>query len=267
MIPLVVAVLASGLAGGFVAGLLGVGGGIVIVPVLEFALGLAGIDPRITMNIAVATSMATIIPTAIVSSRSHAKRGSVDFSIVRVWALPIVVGALVGSQLVAQVEARILAGIFGLAALAVAAKMLLPLDHYVVAQDVPRSWRGAWLPAGIGCLASLMGVGGGTLGVPVMTLCNVPIHRAVGTAALLGLWIAVPATLGFLIARPVVETPLFTVGYTNLIGFALIAPASVLMAPLGARVAHHLSRRQLSIVFGGFLLFVAARMLYRGFFS
>jgi uncharacterized protein len=267
MIPLVVAVLASGLVGGFVAGLLGVGGGIVIVPVLELALGLAGIDPRITMNLAVATSMATIIPTAIVSSRSHARRGSVDFSIVKVWAVPIAVGALLGSQLVAQFEARILAAIFGIAALAVAIKMLLPLDHYIVAQDVPRTWSGAWLPAAIGCLASLMGVGGGTLGVPVMTLCNVPIHRAVGTAALLGLWIAVPATLGFLLVRPVVATPSFTIGYTNLIGFALIAPASVLMAPLGARAAHTLSRRRLSAAFGAFLLVVAARMLYRGFMS
>jgi uncharacterized membrane protein YfcA len=265
VIALVLAVLGSGLVGGFVAGLLGVGGGIVIVPVLELALGLAGIDPRITMNLAVATSMATIIPTAISSSRSHARRGSVDGGIVKAWAVPIVLGAFLGSQLVARVEAHVLAAVFGVAALAVAAKMLLPLDEFVVAKDVPRTWTGAWLPAAIGCLASLMGVGGGTLGVPVMTLCSVPIHRAVGTAALLGLWIAVPATIGFLVARPVVETPWLTVGYTNLLGFALIAPVSVLMAPLGARVAHSMSRRRLSVAFGCFLLVVAGRMLYRGF--
>jgi len=265
MIALILAVLGSGVVGGFVAGLLGVGGGIVIVPVLELALSLAGIDPRITMNLAVATSMATIIPTAISSSRAHARRGSVDGAIVKAWAVPIVVGALLGSQLVARFEAQVLAAVFGMAALAVAAKMLLPLDELVVARDVPRSWIGAWLPAAIGTLASMMGVGGGTLGVPVMTLCNVPIHRAVGTAALLGLWIAVPATLGFLFARPVVETPAFTIGYTNLLGFALIAPVSVLMAPLGARVAHSLTRRQLSVAFGCFLLVVAARMLYRAF--
>lgn len=265
LVPLVIAVIASGLLGGLVAGLLGVGGGIVIVPVLEFALGAAGVDPRITMNIAVATSMATIIPTAIVSSRAHTRRGSVDFGIVRAWAAPIVLGALLGSLAVARFEATVLAAIFGIAALAVAAKMLLPLEHVVVAQDVPRSWAGAWLPGAIGCLASLMGVGGGTLGVPVMTLCNIPIHRAVGTAALLGLWISVPATLGFLVARPDIPTPLSTVGYVNLVGFALIAPASVIMAPLGARLAHSLSRRHLSIAFGAFLLVVAARMLYRGF--
>src|SRR5690349_14506929 len=119
MIPLVLAVLASGLAGGFVAGLLGVGGGIVIVPVLELALSLAGIDPKITMNLAVATSMSTIIPTAIVSSRAHARRGSVDLSIVRTWAIPIVAGAIAGSLLVSQFEAGVLSAIFGVAALAV----------------------------------------------------------------------------------------------------------------------------------------------------
>jgi len=265
MTPLVLAVLASGLAGGFVAGLLGVGGGIVIVPVLELALGLAGIDPAITMKLAVATSMATIIPTAISSSRAHAKRGAVDFSIVRSWAIPIVLGALLGSLLVAGFEAQVLAAIFGCAALVVATKMLFPLDTAVIAEDVPRRLSGAWLPGGIGCLASLMGVGGGTLGVPAMTLCNVPIHRAVGTAALLGLWISVPATLGFLFATPAVTPPPWTVGYVNLVGFALIAPASYLMAPLGARVAHTLSRRKLSAAFGAFLLLVAGRMLYRAF--
>lgn len=267
LIPLVVAVVASGLLGGLVAGLLGVGGGIVIVPVLEMALGFAGIDSRITMNIAVATSMATIIPTAIVSSRAHTRRGSVDFAIVKAWAVPIVLGALAGSLLVARFEADVLAAIFGFGTLVVAIKMLLPLEHLVIAQDVPRSIKGSWLPAAIGCLAALMGVGGGTLGVPIMTLCNVAIHRAVGTAALLGLWIGVPATLGFLTARPEVPTPVSTVGYVNLIGFALIAPASVVMAPAGARLAHSLSRRHLSLAFGTFLLFVAARMLYRGFLS
>jgi len=267
MISLVLAILAAGLAGGFVAGLLGVGGGIVIVPALELALGLAGVDPRITMNLAVATSMATIIPTAISSSRSHALRGSIDMGIVKDWGLPILAGALLGSLLVAQVEARVLTVIFGVVSLAVAARMLLPLEHYVLARDVPRSWRGSWLPASIGCVASLMGIGGGTLGVPVMTLCSLPIHRAVGTAALLGLWISVPATLGFLAAQPTVPTPAWTVGYVNLVGFALIAPASVLMAPLGARVAHSLSRRHLSMAFGFFLLAVAVRMLYRGFLS
>jgi uncharacterized membrane protein YfcA len=169
--------------------------------------------------------------------------------------------------LVARFEAGLLAVIFGCAALAVAVKMLLPLEHLLIAQDVPRSLAGAWLPAAIGCLAALMGVGGGTLGVPIMTLCNIAIHRAVGTAALLGLWIAVPATLGFLFTRPDVPTPVSTVGYVNLIGFALIAPASVVMAPVGARLAHSLSRRHLSLAFGVFLLFVAARMLYRGLFS
>lgn len=264
---LVLAVILSGIVGGFVAGLLGVGGGIVIVPVLEAALVVAGVDARITMNVAVATSMATIIPTALASSRAHARRGSVDKELIQLWSVPIVLGALGGSLLVALLASSKLALVFAVVALLVALKMLLPLEHWTIASDVPRTWRGAWLPAALGVIAALMGVGGGTLGVPVMTLLNQPIHRAVGTAATLGLWIGVPATLGFLLTGPEVVPPIGTVGYVNLIGFALIAPVSWLMAPFGARVAHRFSPRRLSVAFGIFLLAVAARMFYRAFFG
>lgn len=263
MIPLAIAVLASGVVGGLVAGLLGVGGGIVIVPVLEFALGLAGVDPGVTMKMAVATSMATIILTAVSSSRAHARRGAVDHALVRAWSVPLVAGALLGSALVTVFASGVLAAIFGTVALVVAVKMLLPFDDVVLRADVPRTWRGAWLPGAIGGVSALMGIGGGTLGVPVMVLCGVPIHRAVGTASLIGLWIAVPATAGFLLARPALSVPPWTVGYVSLVGVALIAPASMLLAPLGAKLAHSLNRRQLGVAFGGFLLVVAGRMLYR----
>ena len=265
-LPMLAALLGAGAAGGLLAGLLGVGGGIVIVPVLDLALTLAGVDPAVSMHIAVATSMATIVPTSISSSRSHAKRGAVDRNVIRRWSLPIVIGSLAGALLASSVDARVLSGVFGVVALFAALKMLLPLDHVVLRQSLPGGIGGAALPASIGAVSAMMGIGGGTLSVPAMTLCGEPVHKAVGTAALLGLWISVPATLGYLVAGTGNDQmPPWTVGYVSLPGFAIVAPVSWLVAPLGARLAHSLDRRRLSAAFGVFLLVVAARMLYRTF--
>jgi uncharacterized membrane protein YfcA len=263
-LPMLSALLAAGAFGGLLAGLLGVGGGIVIVPVLDLALGLAGVPSGAALHVAVATSMATIIPTSISSSRSHAKRGSVDLDIVRRWSVPIVAGALAGALLASRVDARMLAAVFGGAALLVALKMVLPLDHVILRETVPGGPAGATIPAVIGAIAAMMGIGGGVLSVPTMTLCGEPMHKAVGTGAALGLWISVPATLGYLLApAPDAAALPFTIGYVSLLGFAVIAPMSWIVAPFGARLAHALDRRRLSAAFGLFLLVVAARMVYR----
>ena len=263
-LPLLAALVGAGAAGGLLAGLLGVGGGIVIVPALDLALGFTGVDRAVALHVAVATSMATIVPTSISSSRSHARRGSVDLAVARRWSLPIVAGALAGSIAAAHVDARVLAIVFGVVALLAALKMLLPLDHLVLRNSVPGGPAGAILPAVIGVVSAMMGIGGGTLSVPTMTLCGMPVHKAVGTAALLGLWISVPATLGFLMARGAEHAlPPFTIGYVSLLGFAVVAPVTWSVAPLGARIAHSMDRRRLSAAFGVFLAVVAARMLYR----
>lgn len=265
-LPLVAAIAAAGALGGLLAGLLGVGGGIVIVPVLDAALELAGVPSGAALHVAVATSMATIIPTALSSSRSHAKRGSVDFGLMKLWALPIVLGSLAGSLAAARMDARILAAVFGCVALTAALKMLLPLDHLVLRRSVPGGLGGTAIPAAIGAVSAMMGIGGGTLSVPTMTLCGVPVHTAVGTAALTGLWISVPATAGYLLApaSDAAGIPL-TIGYVSLLGFAIIAPVSWVVAPVGVRLAHSLDRRRLSAAFGVFLALVAARMMYRAF--
>jgi len=264
-LPTIAALATAGAVGGVFAGLLGVGGGIVIVPALDFALGVAGIDHDVALHVAVATSMATIIPTAISSSRSHASRDAVDFAVTKRWTVPIVIGALAGSMAASHVNGKVLAAVFGTVALLAALKMLLPLDRVVLRPSLPSGLGGATLPAAIGAISAMMGIGGGTLSVPTMTLCGEPVHKAVGTAAFLGLWIALPATLGYLVAQVPdgrVLPPL-TVGYVSLPGFALIAPLSWLAAPLGAKLAHTLDRRLLSAAFGLFLLIVAGRMLYR----
>jgi len=264
-LPMVAALAAAGVGGGLLAGLLGVGGGIIVVPALDSALSLAGVSPEVAMHIAVATSMATIVPTSISSARSHARRGSVDFAVVKRWSVPIVAGALGGALAASYLNGRVLAGIFGTVALLSALKMLLPLDRVVLHPSLPTGLAGALLPASIGAISAMMGIGGGTMSVPAMTLCGEPVHKAVGTAALLGLWIATPATVGYLLAQvPVPQAlPPLTIGYVSLLGFALIAPLSWGVAPLGARLAHALDRRKLSAAFGIFLLAVAARMLHR----
>ena len=222
-ILLAVAMLATGCVAGVLAGLFGIG--IVIVPVLEAVLGLLGVDPAIRMHVAVATSLATIIPTSISSARAHHRRGAVDVEVVKRWAVFVLVGALLGAWIAAQVHSRVLAGVFATLALLVAAKMVFLMT---------------------------------------LTLFNEPIHRAVGTAALFGLVISLPGTIGFILTGlddP--RLPPGSLGYVNLLGLAAIAPTTVLMAPLGARIAHAFSAKKLSILFGLFLVIVSLRLFYR----
>jgi uncharacterized protein len=256
---------ASGLVAGFAAGLLGVGGGIVTVPVLEYSLRFAGVPEEYRMHVAVATSLAAIIPTSMSSARSHHSRGAVDWELARRWAPWIVVAAFIGSLLASHAPLAALAGIFGSIALLIAAKMLLPFDNARLAAEVPRGVKGGALASFIGGVSAVMGIGGGTLAVPTLNLCGYPIHRAVGTASIFGLLISVPGTIGYLLARPGTGLPWLTVGFVSIAGLAVIAPGSMLTATLGARAAHALSRRRLSQAFGAFLLFVGTRMLVRAF--
>ncbi len=264
LISLSVAMILTGAVGGILAGLLGVGGGIIIVPMLEFALGFVGVDPAIRMHVAVATSLATIIPTSVSSSMAHFKRHAVDVSLAKHWAPWIFIGALAGTWVASQVHSRVLSGIFAGVAFLVALKMILPLDNKTLAEKVPRGPAMIPAPTLIGLFSSMMGIGGGSLSVPIMTLFGEPIHRAVGTAALFGLVIAIPGTLGFMLTgwgNPML--PYGSLGFVNLIGLALIAPTTILTAPWGARLAHATEKRHLTLLFGIFLLIVAVRMLIR----
>ena len=266
MAMLAAMMLLTGAVGGVIAGMLGVGGGIVIVPVLDLVLAALGIDSSVRMHVAVATSLATIIPTAISSSRAHEAKGAVDHDQLRRWGVAIFLGAIAGVLLASRVSGDVLSAVFGIVALLVAVKMLLPLEGKHIAETMPEGVAGQAIPFAIGGISSMMGIGGGTLSVPVMTLFNVPIHRAVGTAALFGLLISAPAAVAFVVTGWHVEgLPPGSLGYVNLIGLAVIGPATFVTAPWGARIAHALSKRQLSILFGLFLTVVAVRMLIRAF--
>jgi len=264
LLLLAAAMLATGCVAGVMAGLFGIGGGIVIVPVLELTLGFFKVDPAIRMHVAVATSLATIIPTSIASARAHHRRGAVDMIVVKRWALFVLAGALTGAWIAAQVHSRVLAMIFAMLALLIALKMILLPKGRNLTQDVPRGPLVLAVPVAIGCLSSMMGIGGGTFSVMTLTLFNQPIHRAVGTAALLGLVISLPGSIGFIVTGwNDARIPSGSLGYVSLVGFALIAPATVLTAPLGAKIAHSFSEKKLSILFGAFLVMAAARLFYR----
>jgi uncharacterized membrane protein YfcA len=262
ILPLAGTLLATGLVAGFVAGLLGVGGGIVLVPVLFHVFTEFEIDAQVRMQLAVGTSLASVIFTAWRSAGAHRARGAVDDALLRAWVVPLLVGVALGS-----VSARVLAGpalmlLFAVVALAVAFHMAFGREDWRLA-DLPRAGAARHaLGAIIGMVSMLMGLGGGTLGVPVFTLLGVPIHRAVGTAAGLGLFIAIPGTLGWLWAGlGVPGRPPLSLGYVNAVGLALIVPATMLAAPWGARVAHAAPRRILRCAFALFLALTSLRML------
>lgn len=260
------ALLATGVAAGFIAGLLGVGGGIVIVPVLFLAFTALGITEEVRMHVAVGTSLSTIVFTSFASFRAHSRKGAVDFELLRSWAPGIFAGVVIGTLLASVFSGTTLTGIFGTIALIVAAYMAFSKPDWRVFSGLPTGILKYIVTAVIGAVSALMGIGGGTLSVPTLTLCGYPIHRAVGTAAAIGFAIGVPGTVGFILAGWGKEgLPPLSLGYVNLLGLLLILPTSMLMAPVGARAAHALPVRGLKIAFAIFLALTAARMLYATF--
>lgn len=253
--------VAAGLFAGLLAGLLGVGGGIVLVPVLFELFRVIEVDDAVRMHCAVGTSLATIIATSVASIRAHHKRQSVDFTIVRLWAPWVAFGALAGGVIARFMSADMLTGFFACLAILVALHMALAPAHKVLRQGVPGRLGSAGIGSGIGIISSLMGIGGGTLSVPTMVMCAVPAKVAVGTSSAIGLVIAIFGAISFAVngfGQP--GLPPFSVGYVNLIGFALIVPLTMLAAPWGARLAHALPTQRLKQVFSLFLALVAIRM-------
>src|SRR4051794_3304309 len=253
----------AGVVGGLVAGMLGVGGGIVVVPILYHVLATLGVDEAVRMHIAVGTSLATIIPTSLSSVRAHNRKGAVDWDLLRRWWLPMLIGVLAGSALAGFVTGRTLSLVFAGVALPVALHFALWGEKKRIADHLPRGIGGLALPFGIGGVSTMMGIGGGTVGVPTLTLCGYPIHRAVGTASAFGAIISVPGTIGAILAGWYAEgLPPYSLGYVNLLGVLLIAPGSFLAAPAGAYLAHMTDKHRLRMVFALFIAITAARMLW-----
>ncbi len=260
------ALIATGVFAGVLAGLLGVGGGIVIVPVLFFLFQSFGVSPESAMVIATATSLATIIPTSVSSIRSHNKKGNVDFTLLKRWAAFILVGVLAGSWLVTRVDGTFLTALFGVIATLSALNMLLRTGKSALFKELPGKVGQGLMGVSIGFFSSMVGIGGGTISVPLLTLCNYPAHKAVGTAAAIGLLISFPGALTMLMmGETPADAPAGTYGFVNFIAFICIVPLTVLFAPVGAALAAKLYAAKLKKVFAGVLLFTGMRMFIQLF--
>ncbi len=261
-IPVLLALLATGVVAGLLAGLLGVGGGIVIVPVLYFLFQQFGVSPASAMAIATGTSLSTIIPTSISSIRAHYGKGNVDVDLLKRWAPFMLVGVCIGGYLVTTINGEFFSAMFGFIAVLVALNMLLRANAPALFKALPAFPGQAALAGFIGFFSVMIGIGGGTLGVPTLSSFNVAAHRAVGTAAAFGLVIALPGALVMcLTASTPADAPPLTFGFINIIGFVAIVPLTVFFAPIGANLGAKLDAVKLKKVFACVLAFTGVRML------
>jgi uncharacterized membrane protein YfcA len=256
--------LLLGAAVGFVAGLLGVGGGMLLVPFLTYLFTDMNFPSEHMVHIAIATSLSTILFTSLSSLRAHHQRGAVLWSVVRLLAPGIVVGSLVGAQIAGSMSTALLALFFALFVSFSATQMLLDKKPKP-SRELPRPWGMLGMGAGIGTLSSLVGAGGGFISVPFMTWCNVSIHHAVATSAALGFPIALAGAAGYIVAGwSLPAMPAGTLGYINFPALLCVVSTSVLFAPLGARTAHAMPVKKLKRLFALLLYALAAYMFYKG---
>ena len=263
LVLVALALLAAGGAIGLLAGLFGIGGGAVSVPIFFEVFGALGIPDAVRMPLAVGSSLAVIIPTSLVSAQAHRARGTMETGVLRAWAVPVLLGVLLGAWIARHAEPLVFQLVFVVVAGVNAAKLLGGGQGWRVKDGMPG--RAAMRAYGVvtGLLSALMGIGGGAITNLILTLHGVPIHRAVSTGAGVGVLIALPATLGYVYAGwGKAGLPWGSTGYVSWPAVVATVPATLLTARAGVALAHRLSRRALETAFGAFLLLTAARFLY-----
>ncbi|MGD9943033.1 MAG: sulfite exporter TauE/SafE family protein [Burkholderiaceae bacterium] len=255
--------LVLGAATGFAAGLLGIGGGMILVPFITMLLSSSGFPNEHIVKVAIATSLTTILFTSLSSVRAHAKRGAVRWDIAKTLAPGMVLGSLIGAQIAALLRGSVLAVGFGVFVGFMATQMLFKRETQA---DRPLPGPPGMLGAGgfIGVLSALVGAGGGFVTVPFLTRRNVRIHEAVATSAACGFPIALAGTVGYIVAGWNLQMPSGTFGYLYLPALVCIVVTSVFTAPLGARAAHAMSVKHLKQVFALLLYVLSAYMLWKG---
>ena len=259
LIPTLI-LIATGAGAGILAGLLGVGGGIILVPAFLYAFTHAGYGGPDVMQICLATSLATIIVTSIRSVMAHDRRGAVDWTILRNWAPWIAIGALLGVLTVGALRTHTLQIIFAVLVVLIASFMAISRPHWRLGETMPTGIRRALIGPVIGFVSVLVGIGGGSMGVPLMTLHGRPMHKAVATSAGFGVLIAVPSVAGFLLV-PAAGAPPYTLGSVNIPALLITIAMTLITAPIGAALAHRTDPVRLKRIFAIFLFLVAINMM------
>jgi uncharacterized membrane protein YfcA len=262
--PLILGLSLSGCISGVFAGLLGVGGGVIIVPILAAVFEAMQFSGDAAQHVAVASSLAIIIPTGIMSARAHHKRGAVDLAVLRLWA-PFVLGAtLIGGLLARFFTGDALRIVFGVLAMVIAFNIITPFQQRLMGHLKGSVLTHRVAATIVGFLSALMGIGGGSLSVPTIAAFGETMHVAVGTGAAIGVFIAIGGTIGFIISGwGVSGLPPFSLGYVNLVAFVLVGGFAALTAPVGAAIAHRLNQKTLRYVFAMFLVLVGLNMIWK----
>jgi uncharacterized membrane protein YfcA len=270
LIELALMLVAVGALAGFFAGIFGIGGGAILVPVFYECFRLAGVPLEVRMPLCIGTSLAIIIPTSIRSWRAHHTRGAVDMEILKIWWLPVMIGVIAGSITARYAPERLFKIVFVGVAWSAAARLLLARETWKLGDDLPQGPLMRLYGFVVGLLSTLMGIGGGLFSNLLMTFYGRPIHQAVATSSALAVLISIPGALGYVYAGwpaaarypdvAALQLP-FALGYVSLIGALLVMPTSLLTAPLGVRAAHAMSKRALEIAFGCYLFIVGSRFV------
>jgi uncharacterized membrane protein YfcA len=270
LLELALLLVAVGALAGFLAGVFGIGGGAILVPVFYECFRLAGVPLEVRMPLCIGTSLAIIIPTSIRSWRAHHARGAVDMEILKTWWLPVLAGVLAGSVTARYAPERLFKVVFVMVAYSAAARLLLARQTWKFGDDLPRGPLMKIYGFFVGLLSTLMGIGGGLFANLLMTFYGRPIHQAVATSSALAVLISIPGALGYIYAGwpaaarypevAALHLP-FAIGYVSLIGAVLVMPTSLLTAPLGVKAAHAMSKRTLEMAFGFYLFLVGSRFV------
>lgn len=263
LFPLFLPLIMTGMFSGFIAGLLGVGGGIVIVPILAFVLESSGIATSFSMHIAIGSSLAIIVPTSVISAQAHYRLGNVDRDCIRKLGPFVFLGALGGAIIAYGLDNAALKALFG--TLAVLIGLLFMVRVIILHKGLPSLVPRAFIGGAIGIVSALVGIGGGSLTVPTLAACGWEMRRAVGTSALMGLVISIPGMISFMIVglRAAPDVALVT-GFVWWPGVIVIAAAAALTTKFGAQISAKLDQAQLRRIFGVFLIIVGSRLIYGG---
>ncbi len=260
ILPFVLALLLAGGVAGVLAGLFGIGGGAILVPVFYQMLGVLEVDDAIRMHVSVGTSLAVIVPTSMRSFMGHRAKGAVDMALLNRFKFAVPLGVVMAAVVAAYLSSGTLRGIFAVCSLIIAFKLLFGKDNWKIADDIPSGLGSSIAGWTIGFFSTFMGIGGGVFNNTFMSLFGRPIHQAVATSSGVGVLISIPGMIGYIWAGwELPNLPEFSLGFVNLLMVAIIIPVMLLVAPLGVKLAHAMPKRQLEVFFGLFLVVVAIR--------